>query len=203
MSQYLFLKDLEYFNNNNQNISYENNITLYYNYLAYSLYEKVIEVNEKNEYISFKKEKFIIYYSLSSFHDYIFDECLDKKMTIDKEIDKLLRLLLLALSSNGYKTFTFTSLIDFIHLAKKEGVKFFESESAQKLSYLINKIMKPIKCFISEDKIILKEDLGNSIIIKYANYSESLLQRINIEKSLIHYGIQQNLKTFRIKIFYA
>ena len=197
MSQYLFIKDLEYFNNN-QDISYENNLTLYYNYLSFSLYEKVIEVNETNEFISLKKEKLFIYNSLSSFHNYIFDECLDKKMPIDKEIDKLIRLLLLALSSNGFKTFNY--LVKFIHLAKKK--EFIDSESVQKLINYINKEMKPKECFICEDKIILEEDLGNTIIIKYNNYSISLIQRISIEESLDSFWYSTKFENFQNQNFF-
>lgn len=199
MSQYLFIKDLEFFNNN-QDISYENNLTLYYNYLVYSLYVQVIEVNEKEAFISFKKDKLFIYSSLSSFHDYIFDECLDNNMPIDKEIDKLLRLLLLALSSNGLKAFHF--LIKYIHLAKKEGTKFLESESAQKLTDLINKDMKPKKAFISEDKIILEEYLGNTLIINYNIYSESLIQRISIEQSLDSLWYSTKFENFQNQNFF-
>lgn len=199
LSRYFFIKDIEFFNNN-QDINYKNNLSLYYNYLAYSLYEKVIEVNEKNEFISFKEEKFFIYNSLSSFHNFIFDDCLDKNMPIDEEIDKLLRLLLLSLSSDGNKTFSF--LIDFIHLAKKKGTKFLEYESAEKLIDLINKMIKPKKGFISGDKIILKERFKNKIIIKYNNYSESLLQRISIEKSFDPFWYSTKFENFQNQNFF-
>lgn len=179
LSRFLFIKELELFNNN-QPISYKLNLTLYYNYIMYSLYTLVIDVNEKNEIIIFKSEKFGIYKSLKKFHDLIFDNLLDKKYNIDITINKLLKMLLLLLSYQGeYKSFSY--IINDIHLDKYSlEEEFMNKEMAQQLIKNIESHYEnsEIEGKIDNDKIILNDDndkIKNEIKITYSNYSKNLV----------------------------
>ena len=94
---YLFIKEFDLLTIN-QPINFETNLTLFYNYIIYSLYYHAIEIDDVNNYIFFKKEKLLIYYTLSKYHDLIFDNRFDKNLSMDKPIDQLLKLLFLTLS---------------------------------------------------------------------------------------------------------
>ena len=99
MANYLFIKEFNLITINHH-INFETNLALFNNYIKYSLYYHAIGIDEVNNYIFFKKEKLIIYWILSKYHDLIFDNYFDKNLSIDKTIDQLLKLLFLSLSYN-------------------------------------------------------------------------------------------------------
>ena len=95
--RYLFMKTFTYFQLN-QPISYEHNLTLYYNYIIYSIYELTIYVDEPQNKIIFKLPQLFIYNRLGEFHDLLFDNFFDAKEPMNKTMDFLLQFLLLLLS---------------------------------------------------------------------------------------------------------
>ena len=169
---YLFIKQFDYFEHN-QPITYNRNLTLYYNYIIYSLYENVTEVNEKESLVKFIDKKIWFYISLQQLHNLIFDNIIDKQYPIDSIIDQLIRLLLLALScKTEYKSFY--ELVDYIHLEKYNLNEEFMTEDDAKIIVNKNKKYK-VKCIY--DNIIFRDikKNENESIIKYTNYSKSLL----------------------------
>ena len=96
--RYLFMKDFTYFQLN-QPISFEHNLTLYYNYIIYSIYEITLYVEESQNKIIFKLPQLNIYNSLKNYHDLLFDKFFDEAVPINKTIDFLLQFLLLLLSA--------------------------------------------------------------------------------------------------------
>jgi hypothetical protein len=77
LANYLFIKEFDLITIN-QPINFETNLALFYNYIKYSLYYHAIGIDEVNNYIFFKKEKLLIYYILSKYHDLIFDNYFDE-----------------------------------------------------------------------------------------------------------------------------
>ena len=193
LSKYLFIKELDHFNNN-QPINFQKNLILYYNYIMYSLYYLVIGINETKKFIFFKEEKLLIYRTLSKFHDLIFDDCFDKELPIDIIITQFLNLLLLTLSYNGMDK-TFESIIDLIHSEKIKGEKFLDVETGRNLAEIINKKYETsLGAYISGDKIILTEFLNNTFEIKYSNYSVKLLDYAKLGKEYFFTGLWHNTK---------
>lgn len=97
--RYLYIKSFTYFQPN-QPISYEQNLTLYYNYIIFSIFELTIEVIESKNKVIFKLPQLYIYNNLRKFHNILFDEFFDKKEPMNKTMDCLLQFLLLVLSVN-------------------------------------------------------------------------------------------------------
>ena len=133
-------------------VSYKNNLTLYFNYIIYLLYETAIQVNETENTITFRKKKLLTYSSLLDFHDLLFDDLIDKGIPIDDTIDKLLQFLLFSLSSNNTNLFINDT---YIHLNNRD--KFLDQISANKFVEKLNKTFKGLKAKIDGDKIIFNE----------------------------------------------
>ena len=169
LHKYLFLKPFESFQKN-QPVSYKYNLTLYFNYIIFSLYEITICVDESNKRIIFKKEKLKRYFSLRKFHDLIFDELFDENEPINEIINQLLQFLLLLLSSE--KDILLEYFVKSIHLENKE--KFLDKNSAEELVKNLNDTFMFFKANIENDNIIFNDDTPNDkIIIKYSNYTDN------------------------------
>ena len=149
--KYVYIKEFEFFQMN-QPVSYKNNLTLYFNYILYLLYETAIQVNETENTITFIKKKLSTYISLLDFHDLLFDDLIDKGIPIDDTIDKLLQFLLFSLSSNNTDLFINDT---YIHLNNRD--KFLDQISANKFVEKLNKKFKGLNAKIDGDKIIFNE----------------------------------------------
>ena len=97
--RYLFMKVFTHFQLN-QPICYEHNLTLYYNYIIYSIYELTIIVDEPQNKIIFKMPQLIIYNRIKAFHNLLFDDFFNAKVPMNKTMDSLLQFLLLLLSAD-------------------------------------------------------------------------------------------------------
>ena len=149
--KYIYIKEFEFFQMN-QPVSYKNNLTLYFNYIIYLLYETAIQVNETENTITFRKKKLLTYSSLLDFHDLLFDDLIDKGIPIDDTIDKLLQFLLFSLSSNNTDLFIDNT---YIHLNNRD--KFLDQISANKFVEKLNKTFILLNAKIDGDKIIFNE----------------------------------------------
>ena len=178
LSRYFFIKEFDYFINN-QPISYKLNLTLYYNYIMYSLYSIVLNINEKEERIEFNSDKFYIYNSLHNFHDLIFDKLFNKKLEVNETINRLLKMLLLALSYNGlFKTFT--TLVYNINLDSYLKEEFLNEKMSLELIEKMEKYYQ-MKGKIEKDTMIITDYKKNSIKLKYNNYSKKILNFENTQ----------------------
>ena len=157
LAKYLFIKEFALITIN-QPISFETNLTLFYNYIIYSLYYYTIEIDKVNNYIFFKKEKLLIYYTLSKYHNLIFDNCFDENLSIDKTIVLLLKLLILSLSYNKV-TKSFEYIYKYIHLERVKTEKFLNSETAKELIEIINNKYLSLKDRVIDDKIVLTDKI--------------------------------------------
>jgi hypothetical protein len=190
LSLYLFSKELENFDNN-QPITYDNNLTLFYNYMIYSLYSIVIDVDEKNLRLKFKPEKFYLYNSLDELHNLIFDKFFDKAIPVNETIVQLLNYFLLALSYKGkFKSFEY--LINYIHIQNFPiGDNFLNEESSKELIKCIKK--KNIDAKIVKKKIILEDSRNFKFEVNYPNYSIKLLNYYQ-NKSILFDTIYKEVK---------
>ena len=162
--KYLYYKEFMYFQNN-QPISFKTNLTLFFNYIIYSLYELVIQVDEEKNQIFFKREKLYIYYGLRNFHDIIFDTYFDKKEPINEIVNYLLQFFLLSLSTSGKKSLFI--LTHFINLEKTKS--FLDYESASKFITILNTNFG-IKALLDKNKIIFDDIRIDKFEIEYENY---------------------------------
>ena len=152
LNKYIALKDLAKFENN-QPISHKNNLTLYYNYIMFSLYNLAIQVMEKKEQIIIRKDKLLTYISLRDFHDIVFDKFFDGKDQIGETINHLLQFLLFSLSAKRDKFLYF--LAEYIRTKKVE--KFLDHANADKLIKNIKEKFGLIKASVEKDKLYLEE----------------------------------------------
>ena len=174
--KYIYIKEFEFFQMN-QPVSYKNNLTLYFNYIIYLLYETAIQVNETENTITFRKIKLSTYFSLLDFHDLLFDDLIDKGIPIDDTIDKLLQFLLFSLSSNNTDLFIDNT---YIHLNNKD--KFLDQISANKFVEKLNKKFKGLNAKIDGDKIIFNEFESfpsRKIELNYKYYTVNDIIKIN------------------------
>jgi len=167
--KYLYIKDYEYFKKN-QPVSYKNNLTLYYNYIMYSLYELTVEPDIFGTKIIIKKLRLSKYNSLKAFHNIIFDTFFDNKIPFNETMNQLLQYLLFLLSTDGLKRFY--DLINYIHL--KEPI---DDDSAHILVNKLNSQYKSIKAEIENKKIVFNEsNPPKRIEINYKYYSSQIVE---------------------------
>ena len=76
LANYLFIKEFGLITINHH-INFETNLALFNIFIKYLLYYHAIGI-DVNNYIFFKKEKLLIYYILSKYHDLIFDNYFDE-----------------------------------------------------------------------------------------------------------------------------
>ena len=174
--KYVYIKEFEFFQMN-QPVSYKNNLTLYFNYILYLLYETAIQVNETENTITFIKKKLSTYISLLDFHDLLFNDLIDKKIPINDTINKLLQFLLFSLSSNNTNLFIDNT---YIHLNNRD--KFLDQISANKFIEKLNKKFKGLNAKIDGDKIIFNEIESfppRKIELNYKYYTVNKISEIN------------------------
>ena len=167
--KYLYIKDFEYFKKN-QPVSYKNNLTLYYNYIMYSLYELTVEPDIFGKKIIIKKLRLLKYNSLKAFHNIIFDTFFDNKIPFNETMNQLLQYLLFLLSTDGFKRFY--DLINYVHL--KEPI---DDDSVHKLVNKLNSQYKSIKAEVENKKIVFNEsNPPKRIEINYKYYSSQIVE---------------------------
>ena len=174
LSKFLFYQDFKHFQMN-QPVDYDKNLSLYYNYIIWSLYEITTEVNEAEKRIIFRQTKIIHYYKLMQFHNLLFDKYLDKEEPLQEIINQLLQYLLMALSSEYglYLNILYLS----IHLNKKE--KILDKHSAKVFKKKLNKYYDFLKASFSKKNkgvIFLKEKEKmecKKIKIRWKNYTKN------------------------------
>lgn len=160
--EFLFLKL-------NQPVNYHHNLTLYYNYIIFALYDLVIQVDDSEKKIFLKKNKLFVYSRLKAFHNILFDDYFNKKEPFNKTMEQLLKYLLLLLSIEGKKDLSF--LISFIHLKKRQ--EFFDRFSIINFIKELNEKVEYINARVKGDKIIFDEKGQMScdkIEVKFENY---------------------------------
>ena len=108
LCKYIFYQSFILFQMN-QPINYAHNLTLYYNYIIWSLYDITIGVDELNNNIFFREKKLYSYNKLNEFHDLLFDNFFDKAVSFNETMNQLLQFLLLSLSVNR------SIFLDYIH----------------------------------------------------------------------------------------
>ena len=173
LCRYVLYKEFTFFQIN-QPIEYNNNLSLYYNYFIYYLYDTVIQVEEKSQTIILKKSKLNLYYYLKNYHDLLFDKFFDENEKFNRTMDLLMKYFLLLLSSKSSNDYRF--LTNYIHLEKTD--KFLEKKDAKNIIAKINELPDNIKSKIENNKIIFEEEdeiLTDIIEINLGNYSSSLL----------------------------
>ena len=97
LGKYLYYQDFNGFQVN-QPIDFSLNLTLYYNYIIWSLYEITIELDTSEQKICFKEDKLYAYEKLKHFHDLIFDKYFDQNETFDNTMNKMLQFFINVLS---------------------------------------------------------------------------------------------------------
>ena len=189
LSKYLYYQDFEEFKMN-QPIDYNHNLTLYYNYIIWSLYEITIGVNESEQTIFIKKEKLIAYKKLFKFHDLLFDKYFDKGIPFNNTMNQLLQYLLLALSSNN--NFYLDYICDYINLEVKD--KFMIDDKSAKI--FIKKLKE--KCTSLNETFI--EDKKSKIEIKWKNYTKETITKKTLNINWLWENI--NYEIFQKKNFF-
>ena len=171
--QFIFFKP-------NQPVNYDNNLTLYYNYVIFSLYELSLEIDELEQILTFKKSELYKYSTLRYYHELLFDKFFDKELPVNKTMDQLLQYLFLLLSNN--KTEYLDFITKHIHLNKEEN--FLDKKSAILFQKKLNKEYTFINAKIVQDKILFDEN-GNisydKIEIKYKNYPENISNLVSLD----------------------
>ena len=169
--KYIYMKEFENFRKN-QAVSFNNNLTLYYNYFMYSLYEMAIEPDELEEKIKIKSATLKKYNSLKELHNIIFDDYFDQEIEFNETINQLLQYLFFLLGTDDNRKFY--NATDFILLEKNNT--FFKANSVQKLINKLNDNNEYIKAKKVKGKIIFDESPSQrKIEIDYRNYSEKIL----------------------------
>ena len=174
LSKYIFI--------NNQPVDYTSNLTLYYNYIIWSLYEITIDVNEEEQKIIFKKEKLNIYKKMEKIHNYLFDSYFDKNCRYNKVMNYLIQNILLLLSTDNPKSLK--NIEENIHLKNIEN--FIDHDSIKKVKRKINKKSKIFNIEFNTKKniiIINQKRTKRKINIKYEYYSKKILT-LNLAKNM-------------------
>ena len=203
LCKYLFYQSFILFQMN-QPINYAHNLTLYYNYIIWSLYNITIGIDELNNKIFFREKKLISYNKLNKFHDLLFDNFFDKDISFNETMNQLLQFLLLSLSVNR------SIFLDYIHknIHLPNKVSFID---AQYVDYFLKSLNDEyfLNAEFDENKkdiIKFNEDENmdcNKITIKFENYTKDikfcddinwLWKNINFEKfQLTNFFLKEDL----------
>ena len=203
LCKYIFYQSFILFQMN-QPINYAHNLTLYYNYIIWSLYDITIGVDELNNKIFFREKKLYSYNKLNEFHDLLFDNFFDKAISFNETMNQLLQFLLLSLSVNR------SIFLDYIHknIHLPNKVSFID---AQYVDYFLKSLNDEyfLNAEFDENKkdiIKFNEDENmdcNKITIKFENYTKDikfcddinwLWKNINFEKfQLTNFFLKEDL----------
>ena len=203
LCKYIFYQSFILFQMN-QPINYAHNLTLYYNYIIWSLYNITIGIDELNNKIFFREKKLISYNKLNKFHDLLFDNFFDKDISFNETMNQLLQFLLLSLSVNR------SIFLDYIHknIHLPNKVSFID---AQYVDYFLKSLNDEyfLNAEFDENKkdiIKFNEDENmdcNKITIKFENYTKDikfcddinwLWKNINFEKfQLTNFFLKEDL----------
>ena len=204
LCKYLFYQSFILFQMN-QPINYAHNLTLYYNYIIWSLYNITIGIDELNNKIFFREKKLISYNKLNKFHDLLFDNFFDKDISFNETMNQLLQFLLLSLSVNR------SIFLDYIHknIHLPNKVAFIDAHYVDNFLKSLNKEYKFLNAEFDENKkdiIKFNEDENmdcNKITIKFENYTKDikfcddinwLWKNINFEKfQLTNFFLKEDL----------
>ena len=173
LCRYVYSKDFEDFKNN-QPVSYKYNLTFFYNYIIYYFYNLVIEVNESEKKLIFKKAKLLTYVTLINFHQLIFDDILEKKEPFNENINQLFQFLLLMESTEIIQQYAIGE--NPFHLVKFDC--FLDSSLADKFLTNLKKDYPHLKIEKVNDNIVFEGSENKSstqIEIKYQYYSKNLI----------------------------
>ena len=204
LSKYIYYQDFNLFVMN-QPIDYNHNLTLFYNYIIWSLYQITIKVDDNKNVIYLKQSKLKIYSELSSLHDLLFDEYFDGKIPFNETMNKLLQYLLMILSSEKLGDFSF--LCDYIHLSTND--KFINEKSANAFIEKINQKYKFLKAELKKGKsrrIIFnekKKTKSKKIKIKYRNYTNELLLSPKLPNNINWLWENINFESFQEANFFT
>ena len=171
LCRYFYVKEFDYLKIN-QVISYENNLTLYYNYIIYLFYEIVIEVNKDENQIIYKTTKIKKYNNLTNFHNILFDKFLDSKIKFNETCNQLLQFLLFALSSEWTENLYIDS--ESLHFEKFD--KFLTLKKANQLIKKLKDKFIDLDVEIDKENIIFEKNEDLKIELKFRNYSEKILK---------------------------
>ena len=185
LSKFMFYQEFKLFQMN-QPVDYNNNLSLYYNYFIWSLYEITLEVNETEQKIVFREQKIFHYSKLASFHNLLFDEYFDKAEPLQEIINQLLHYLIMAISKerDGHLHLFY----EFIHLNKKE--KFLDENSAKLFKKKLNQSYNFLKAdFVKGNKNQIelkgkKKMECKAIKIKWKDYTKEELISSKLPKNI-------------------
>ena len=204
LCKYIFYQSFILFQMN-QPINYAHNLTLYYNYIIWSLYDITIGVDELNNKIFFREKKLYSYNKLNEFHDLLFDNFFDKAVSFNETMNQLLQFLLLSLSVNR------SIFLDYIHknIHLPNKVSFIDAHYVDNFLKSLNEEYKFLNAEFDKNKkdiIKFNEDENmdcNKITIKFENYTKDikfcddinwLWKNINFEKfQLTNFFLKEDL----------
>ena len=192
LCKYIFYQSFILFHMN-QPINYAHNLTLYYNYIIWSLYDITIGVDELNNKIFFREKKLYSYNKLNEFHDLLFDNFFDKGISFNETMNQLLQFLLLSLSVNR------SIFLDYIHknIHLPNKVSFIDAHYVDNFLKSLNEEYRFLNAEFDKNKkdiIKFNEDENmdcHKITIKFENYTKDikfcddinwLWKNINFEK---------------------
>ena len=204
LCKYIFYQSFILFQMN-QPINYAHNLTLYYNYIIWSLYDITIGVDELNNKIFFREKKLYSYNKLNEFHDLLFDNFFDKAISFNETMNQLLQFLLLSLSVNR------SIFLDYIHknIHLPNKVYFIDAHYVDNFLKSLNEEYKFLNAEFDKNKkdiIKFNEDENmdcHKITIKFENYTKDiklckyinwLWENINFEKfQLTNFFLKEDL----------
>ena len=201
LCNYIYYQDFD-LKEINQPIDFRNNLTLFYNYIIWSLYHITIKVDESKNTIYIKKNKLLIYSSLEEFHNLLFDDYFDKEVPFNNIMNQLIQYLLLILTNERIRNFEF--IYKYIHLKEdfidKKSAKEFMKKLNKNYKFLDAKKIKGQKgliVFKEEKKMKCKE-----IIIKYNNYTKNKLLSDELPKTINWLWTKVNFNSFQETNFF-
>lgn len=147
LGKYLYYQEFNTFQVN-QPIDFSLNLTLYYNYIIWCLYEITIELDTSEQKICFKEDKLCAYEKLKDFHDIIFDKYFDQNETFDNTMNKMLQFFINVLSSPRAEDIDY--IIKNINLKKIKS--FIDNSSAERFLKNINKTYKSLNAEFESKK---------------------------------------------------
>jgi len=170
--KYLYIKDFDNFQNN-QPISYKQNLTLYYNYVMYSIYELAIQLDDSGEKVIIKESKLFIYSTLNNFHNLLFDEFFDHGIAFNETMNQLLQYLLFLLGTDGSRNLS--DIYNFIYFKSEDTT--IDEDLLRKFISRLNKNYPALYAKNEDGKIIFEESpVEGKIEFTIQEYSKTLFE---------------------------